>query len=343
MEVWIWWGLACLAVFLIGVTKSGFGSGVGLMIVPMMAIAMGHVPGRGSEAALGMLLPLLVFGDLLAVWQYRHLLLPAKKKAAFAAPSAPDPLTSNNPPATVEALRIADAGGALDESESSVGVMQPVAASATATLPAAPAPTASPAATPVLTIIRRLLPGTAVGLVIAAALLWWMNRQADLVNALMRVEIGVESIALVGLHWWRLYRGVQQRLMREPWRSGLTGGFSAISSTMAHAAGPIVAMYLLPMRLDRSLFVGACAIYFFLLNTAKLPIYARLGQFKHASIGFTLRFIPLVLAGALFGLWLNRRMSDRLFTRIVYTITFLLGWYIFADGILRLLHYPPIA
>ena len=62
-------GIVWLAVFLIGVTKSGFGSGVGLMIVPMMAIAMGHIPGRGSEAALGLLLPLLIIGDLIAVWQ----------------------------------------------------------------------------------------------------------------------------------------------------------------------------------------------------------------------------------------------------------------------------------
>ena len=53
----VWWFIVFLAVFLIGVTKSGFGSGVGLMVVPMTAIAMGHIPGRGSEAALGLLLP----------------------------------------------------------------------------------------------------------------------------------------------------------------------------------------------------------------------------------------------------------------------------------------------
>src|SRR5438067_13810274 len=68
-----WWAVALAAIFMIGVTKSGFGSGVGLMIVPMTAIAMHHIPGRGEPATLGLLLPLLIAGDLLALYQYRHL------------------------------------------------------------------------------------------------------------------------------------------------------------------------------------------------------------------------------------------------------------------------------
>jgi len=62
-----------LGVTLIGVTKSGFGSGVGLMIVPMMTIACAHVPALGEKATLPLMLPLLILGDLIAVWQYRHL------------------------------------------------------------------------------------------------------------------------------------------------------------------------------------------------------------------------------------------------------------------------------
>ena len=67
----IWWALVGLAIFLIGVTKSGFGSGAGLMIVPITAIAMRHLP-DGAEAALPLLLPLLIVGDIIAIWQYRR-------------------------------------------------------------------------------------------------------------------------------------------------------------------------------------------------------------------------------------------------------------------------------
>ena len=70
----LWWLVVGFAIFLIGVTKSGFGSGVGLMIVPMTLLAMGHIqPVGGTQTVLGLILPLLCIGDLIAVGQYRKL------------------------------------------------------------------------------------------------------------------------------------------------------------------------------------------------------------------------------------------------------------------------------
>jgi uncharacterized membrane protein YfcA len=272
----IWWSIVFFAVVFIGITKSGFGSGVGLMIVPMTAIAMGHIPGRGSEAALGLLLPLLIAGDLIAVWQYFRLFFPKERSDSLGMDA--------------QARRM----------------------------------------------IVRLMPGTILGVALGASLLKLIQSRGDLVNAFIRIEIGCESILLVSLHWWRIYRGAQHRLLPEPLRSYLTGAFAAISSTLAHAAGPIIAIYLLPLGLDRQLYVGTCAVYFFILNTAKIPAYYASGQFAHAQLSFTLRFLPLVVIGAILGKWLNKRMSDTLFTKIVYIVTFVLGWYILADGILKL-------
>src|SRR5580693_507323 len=67
------WATVFLAVFFIGLTKSGFGSGLGLLAVPMITLAMAKIPGRGAEAGIGFMLPLLIAGDLIAVWQYRRL------------------------------------------------------------------------------------------------------------------------------------------------------------------------------------------------------------------------------------------------------------------------------
>jgi uncharacterized membrane protein YfcA len=260
----LWWSIVFLAVFFIGLTKSGFGSGLGLLAVPMITLAMARIPGRGAQAGIGFMLPLLIAGDLIAVWQYRRLFS--------------------------------------------------------------------------LAIVKRLLGGSIVGLVLGGVLLWWFHRQNSerLVGAVISIEIGIESIFLVSLHWWRQVRGLQKHLLREPLRSNLTGGFAAVSSTLAHGAGPIIATYLLPLQLDRQLYVGTCATYFFLLNTAKLPSYAITGQFHNASPMFALRFLPVVLAGAIFGVWVNRRMSDKLFIKIVYVTTFLLGWYVLYEGVANL-------
>src|SRR5438552_578759 len=255
----IWWGVVALAVFLIGVTKSGFGSGAGLMIVPMTAIALRHLA-PGAEAALPLLLPLLIVGDLIAIWQYRD---------RFS-----------------------------------------------------------------LSIIGRLAVGTVLGIVIGTLLLKWFASKKNLAEALINTEIGVESVFLVSLNWYREWRARHAPPAYRPSlaRSTAVGAFAGTSSTLAHAAGPIIALHLLPQRLERGVFVGTCAVYFFLVNTAKLPGYYASGLFHQISASLVLRFLPLVPAGAVFGFWVNRRIADNLFTTWVYAITFALGWYIMYRG-----------
>ena len=253
------WGVVFFAIFLIGVTKSGFGSGVGLMIVPMTVMAMGHTRYH-SDSALGLMLPLLIAGDLFAVWQYRRMFCGA--------------------------------------------------------------------------IVKRLMPGTLAGVVAGALLLWWFHNQPPrLLVPLIKIEVALESIVLVGLHWWRVWRGQALHVTPTPLRNHLTGGFAGVSSTLAHAAGPIIALYLLPQKLERRLFVGTCAVYFFILNPIKLPAYWKADMFNPDVLPLALKLLPLVAAGAVFGFWVNRRMNDELFSRVVYVVTFLLGWYLLVDGV----------
>jgi len=257
-----WWFLICFAVFFIGIAKSGFGSGVGLLIVPVTVLAMGHTAYR-SEAALGLLLPLLIVGDLVAILQYRHLFS--------------------------------------------------------------------------LQIVKKLLPATLVGVVIGSAMLWWFGtHQQKVAEALIKTEIGLESVALVALHFYRVWRGQRELYVPKPLHNHLVGGFSAISSTMAHAAGPIIALYLLPQKLDRQLFVGTCAIYFGILNNAKIPGYFFAGQLNLGLFWLSIKLLPLVLAGAVAGFWLNKRMTDRVFSNIVFSVTFVLGGYLMYNGLTTL-------
>jgi hypothetical protein len=258
----IWWAVVCLAIFLIGVTKSGFGAGAAFIIAPLTAIGMRHVdPRGGGQATLPLLLPLLMVGDLIAIWQYRR---------QFS-----------------------------------------------------------------MRIIGRLAVGTLIGIAAGTALLSWFMSRKDLSAALINLVIGLESVILVSLQWYRQWRATHGVPQYRPsiGKSTAVGAFAGLSSTLAHAAGPIVALHLLPQRLERGVFVGTCAVYFFLVNSAKLPGYYQAGLFNEISPAFALRFVLLVLAGAVFGFWVNRRIHDTLFTTWVYAITFVLGWYILFRGI----------
>jgi uncharacterized membrane protein YfcA len=258
------WIVVCFAVTLIGVTKSGFGAGVGLIIVPITALGLAHLP-LGEQAALGLLLPLLLTGDLIAITQYRKL---------------------------------------LDT-----------------------------------TLLRRLALPTLVGVVVGAGLLWLIHyiggKSESLAQALIRMEIGLECVTLVSLHYYGFLRGLERKLLPEPLRSVLSGGYCGVSSTLAHAAGPVIALYLLPLRLPREKFVGTCAVYFGALNAAKLPAYYAAGQFSQASVTLSLRFLPLVFVGALLGRWMVKRINDKLFGHIVYSSTFLMGLYLLTDATIR--------
>lgn len=253
-----WWLVVFLAVFLIGLTKSGFGAGVGLMIVPMTVVALGHTD-YGSAAALGVMLPLLILGDAIAVGLHRK---------------------------------------HFDRA-----------------------------------VVRRLLvPWTFVGVAVGGLALWWFHHQQRLVVPLIKLEVGLESVLLVGLHWWRVWRGQNLRVAPSAGKYALTGAVAGTFSTLAHAAGPIVGLFLLPQRLDRRVFVGTCAVYFGLLNLAKLPAYAGVRMFDRGTLLLSLYAAPLVVAGAAFGFWVNRKLNDELFGRIVYAVTFALGWYLIGDA-----------
>ncbi|HEY0009510.1 MAG TPA: sulfite exporter TauE/SafE family protein [Tepidisphaeraceae bacterium] len=259
------WLIICFAVAMIGVAKSGFGGGLGLMVVPITALALGAVPGYKSEDALGLLLPLLIVGDFIAIAQYYKL--------------------------------------------------------------------------PNWSLVRRLLPGAFVGIVLGTLLIWLFKQQKEIAAALIQIEIGLESLFLVALTWWRQYRGAQHKLLPEPARAIATSIFAGVSTTLAHAAGPIIAMYLLPLNLGRQVMVATSATFFAIANITKLPTYWQAGLFDKVSPTFSLLFFPLVLGGAIFGRWLCRRMSDRVFSQIILATVFILGWYLLAIGTIALIRH----
>ncbi len=61
---WLSFALAALGVVIIGIAKSGFGSGVGIIAVPLFVFALGAKPGVST------LLPLLIAADIFSVYHH---------------------------------------------------------------------------------------------------------------------------------------------------------------------------------------------------------------------------------------------------------------------------------
>ena len=65
-ETWWYYTAMISAVIVMGIAKSGFGGGVGILAVPLVANAM------PPDRALGVMLPILIVADSFAVYQHRR-------------------------------------------------------------------------------------------------------------------------------------------------------------------------------------------------------------------------------------------------------------------------------
>ena len=102
------------------------------------------------------------------------------------------------------------------------------------------------------------------------------------------------------------------------------GSLAGFTTIVANAAGPIMNLYLVAMRMPKMAFMGTAAWYFFLLNSFKVPFSINLGLITWDSFGLNLRLLGPVLAGALFGRALLPYINQKAFEMIA------LGFALFA-------------
>jgi uncharacterized protein len=102
------------------------------------------------------------------------------------------------------------------------------------------------------------------------------------------------------------------------WRGALLGGLSGFTSFVAHAGGPPIGFYMLPLKLAPLVFTGTMAVFFTAINLAKWLPYAWLGLIDITNMSTSLALLPLVPLGVWLGLRFTRSVSPRLFYRLVH-------------------------
>jgi uncharacterized membrane protein YfcA len=107
---------------------------------------------------------------------------------------------------------------------------------------------------------------------------------------------------------------------------GIPCGIAAgITSSFAHGAAPVVAMFLMPQQLPKELFVGTTVLIFTWINWIKMPFFVAGGIIDGHTLARSLWYFPLVPLGVWCGVWLNRRVSQAIFVKLIYLFTFLTG------------------
>lgn len=243
---------AVVAVLFIGISKAGFGGGLGLLTTPLAVFTF------GSKDAIGIILPLLCAGDAFSLWNY---------------------------------------WGKWDARN-----------------------------------LRFVLPGVIVGIVVGVQLIDRFSARE------LNIAIGIIAVTFV------VFQFVKERIFRAEGafapnhRVGVPIGLATgITSTFAHGAGPVMSMFLIPQRLPKEVFVATNVLIFTFVNWLKmpffcidqsqvpLPVFAPQALITRETLITSAVFFPLVPIGVWLGVWLNRRISEKAFLKVVYALLFVTG------------------
>lgn len=171
--------------------------------------------------------------------------------------------------------------------------------------------------------VRAMLPGTVAGVTLAAAL--FISDQHALIvitDATLRIAIGV--LGLLFTLWFATRKWILARMERTPapgpkacFAYGTTAG---ITSSLAHAAGPVMQMVLLPQKLPKMRFAATNCAYFFVLNLLKLVPFVLLGRIQPDHLRLGLVMLPVIPVGVLAGYGLVRFTRDHHYAAFIHIV-----------------------
>jgi len=119
------------------------------------------------------------------------------------------------------------------------------------------------------------------------------------------------------------------------WLGALLTTTSGFTSFIAHAGGPPINAYVIPLKLSPLVFSATMSFFFFFINLSKWVPYAWLGLLDMRNFATSVVLLPLAPVGVFIGVRIARRINQVLFYRLLYTGMFLTGcklvWDAFAD------------
>jgi len=186
-------------------------------------------------------------------------------------------------------------------------------------------------------MLLKLFPWTGLGVVCG------YFAMGHFTNAQAGAFIGTIILVFIAVHLWR--QGAKLRfsggaLVGGPsasnnpntitkehgtWFVAIFGVMAGFTTLVANAAGPIMAIYLLAMRLPKMQFMGTAAYFYLLMNCFKVPFMVDLGLINWESAKGNLLLAPAVFVGTLIGRVVLQKMNQRLFEAIALVLSVAAG------------------
>jgi uncharacterized membrane protein YfcA len=168
-------------------------------------------------------------------------------------------------------------------------------------------------------LIRAPFWGALVGIALGMAV---VNQVSE---RMLRVSIGATALILTALLIMRNLWYPQRAWRPSLAASILTGTVAGFASTLAHGAGPIMALFFLAQKADKAAFVASNALFFTILNLFKVPPYVLSGLITPETLRLDLRYLACIPLGVAAGWAGNRLLPQKAFDWLVYGLLLVTG------------------
>jgi len=171
-----------------------------------------------------------------------------------------------------------------------------------------------------------LLPAAMISILVGSLTFRYLS------DAHIRIMIGGIAVIFV-INYFRGQMNERPKTEASRVKGSIWGAIAGFTSFGVHAGGLPVNIYLLPQRLDKTLFVGTTVIFFAIVNFVKLIPYSLLGQLNMDNLITSLILAPFVPLGFWMGINLHKRVDEKLFYILAYSFLFIAGVKLLYEGI----------
>ncbi|PPR47095.1 MAG: hypothetical protein CFH19_00699 [Alphaproteobacteria bacterium MarineAlpha5_Bin9] len=110
--------------------------------------------------------------------------------------------------------------------------------------------------------------------------------------------------------------------------------FAGYTSFIIHAGGPPMSVYLLPQKLDKTVYVGTITLAFLIINLIKLIPYYLLDQLVISNLKISLYLSPMAPISIYLGYYLHKRVEEKFFYFLIYVFLGFSGLKLIYDGVI---------
>ena len=103
---------------------------------------------------------------------------------------------------------------------------------------------------------------------------------------------------------------------------------------MIHSGGTPVNFFLLPQKLDKTVYVATMTLTFLIINIIKLVPYYFLGQLVFSNLKASLILSPLAPISIFIGYYLHKKINEKTFYFFIYLFLGIGGVKLIFDGLI---------